>query len=250
MTIDEYMKLSVQGRLTFNIIQLGHRSRLDKLIEKRGNFKYNVYNDSGSYIIHFKIPSETYDDIEYDSIIKLVPNKSSGLLSNSVKDYDLKFFSNSPDFVYYFSNLFYNSDMFISELSSKLPNECFEIKPTIINKENDISNCKSLYWICLLINDLHLDNKINLKSISKPYNKEFINNIKDFSLIDKEIKISRNNKIKSNKNQSQSPSESNINKKSNFNKISNKPKRNIKPIVKPVVTNNFKNSKITNKRTK
>lgn len=244
MTIDEYMKLSVQGRLTFNIIQLGHRSRLDKLIEKRGNFKYHVYNNSSSYIIHFKIPSETYDDIEYDSIIKLSPSKSSSLLSNSIKDYDLKFFSNSPDFVFYFSNLFYNSDMFISELSSKLPNECFEIEPTIRNKENDISNCKSLYWICLLINDLNLDNKLNLRSISKPYNKDFINNIKDFSVIDKELKIVKHNKNKTSK-------ENITRKNSTYKSLNNKPKNNkVKSFVKPVVKDSFKKSKITNKRTK
>lgn len=242
MTIEEYMKLSVQGRLTYSIVKSGHKSRLDNLIKNKGKFKYDVYNDSGSYILHFKIPSETYDDIEYDSIIKLSPGKKSSLLSNSIKDYDFRFFSNSPDFVYYYCNLFYNSDMFISELSSKLPNECFDTEPTIRNKENDISNCKSLYWICLLIEELNLSNKLNLKSKSLKYNKDdFYNSIKSFDIVNNEIKISRNNKKKNQNINTQS-------KNTNTRKFT---KNNIKTnFVKPFNTNSFiKKQKNTIKRT-
>lgn len=237
MTVDEYMKINVQGRLTFNIIQSGHKSRLDKVIKEKGMFKYVIYKDGSSYILHFKIPSESKENVVYDSILKLSPKNS--LLSSSIKDYEFQFFSNSPDFVYFYCNLFYKVGMFIEELSEKLPNECFEIEPSIRNPENDISNCKSLYWILLLLHDLNLENKSKLNSISLKLDKNsFINSIKDFSIIKIEISKSDTNKRKKTNKQ---------NTNNNLN-IVNKNKSN-KTFIKKVKNDTFKKLKFNNKIT-
>ena len=68
---------------------------------------YNKFRDS--YTFFFKIPSEENDqyptDIFYDVVIEFIPNKQQkAALKNatSIKNYDIKIFSNSPGFVFTF----------------------------------------------------------------------------------------------------------------------------------------------------
>lgn len=188
MTIEEYMKLGGQGRLNSDIIKLGYESKLKTLINRVGKIDYRVYKEGESFFIHFKIPSEKVDDLCYDSIIKIYPNSSKAYLqksmSGSVKGFDFQYISNSPDFIYFYAYLFNKEGLLIDSLVDILPEECIHNKPDQNNKTSDLSSCKSLYWICILLEQFGLIRYNNLILKSSRYNiKEIKGDIVNFNTI-------------------------------------------------------------------
>lgn len=233
MNIYEYIKNTSSGRISENFIKESHRTKLNKVLERNNlqHLKYVVYKYGKGFYIHFKIPSESTDGIFYDSILNL--EKNIPITPNNFKDYSFKYISNSPDFIFFYQYLFNKNDLLINELTEKLPMEGIVNPPEKNNKENDIYNCKGLYWIILTIETLKM-NPIQLSRISLPLDFNILkNNFKSYYEIEIEIKNIKN-KIKTNKRKSDNKSPVSVNDRS-------------KSIVKKFNTNNIVNkNKVSN----
>lgn len=113
------MKLSVflkdELSITPGAVKISVKSQREKYREKYEaltkdhEIKATSYNTSpgNRTIVHFKIPSSTVDKFFYDALIELIPDNKS----KSFEDCDVRFFSNSPSFVYGgYGYIFYHMD--------------------------------------------------------------------------------------------------------------------------------------------
>lgn len=190
MNIYDYINsYKVDGRLNQKFIQDAHREKLKKVMEKNSltRLDCSIYKNLKGYVLHFKIPSETYKNFYYDAMLCL--EQKSVIHSYNIKDYDIKFISNSPDFVYFYAYLFNKENMLFTDFVNKLPSVCINTEPKQNNKTGDISNCKALSWIILYMIDNKMDSISRLSTLSTVYVKLNLDaKIKSFESIESGIK--------------------------------------------------------------
>lgn len=71
-------------------------------------FSYMVYRTTpgGRIIVHVKVPSRSLTKFYYDVLLELEPTDKA----TSIRDCHVKFFSNSPSFIYSYAYVFYHLD--------------------------------------------------------------------------------------------------------------------------------------------
>ena len=89
------VKLPIKGLVD------GYRARYSELI-KRARFHVQLYNISGTTYMHVKVPSETVKNVNYDVVLEFL-RKGKDLM-----DSEVRVFSNSPAFVYYYAYALYH----------------------------------------------------------------------------------------------------------------------------------------------
>ena len=92
-----------------------YRKKLDAiLLREVGKVKYKLYKtkDKNMYIIHFKIPSEPLKNFYYDTVIQFYSKDHGVQISNNLKKYYVKFYSNDPSFVFTFAHSFKQNNLF------------------------------------------------------------------------------------------------------------------------------------------
>lgn len=98
--------------------------------------------DNGDILFHVRVPSEEYkfNKLHYDVLFKLEYDEN--------KKYDLrnvKFFSNSPSFVFTYAYVYYHSDIIIEKFATKLPILSLTVAPEIRNPVESLGYEKSTY---------------------------------------------------------------------------------------------------------
>lgn len=78
-----------------------YRKRYDKLV-KKSRFHVQLYNIGGTTYMHVKVPSETVQKIHYDVVIEFLRK------GHDLMDSEVRVFSNSPAFVYYYAYALYH----------------------------------------------------------------------------------------------------------------------------------------------
>ena len=58
-----------------------------------------IYSNNDVFMIHVKIPSESFSNNFYDVVIQFTPPDDKTSKSMNIENYVVKFFSNSPSFV-------------------------------------------------------------------------------------------------------------------------------------------------------
>jgi hypothetical protein len=172
------------------LIQEDLNKRYNKLIKKHKDFKYVIYKSKDSYYIHFKIPSETERGNDYDVVLKFYPDFGTDLkYNNYLGNYTLKFFSNSPSFIFTYAYVYNKSNRLISELNNKYSTEVLQNKPVVRNPNQVLGYEKSVYFACLYMkNHKELSNKMILNANSTTYIPNiFKESIRDTDTILKEI---------------------------------------------------------------
>lgn len=91
-----------------------------RYIALQKEIKYEVIREKDTYYIHFSIPSESNEKypgspIIYDVILEFYPKNNDDKLSDSIKDYGVKAFSNDPNFMYTFTYAFNERNGLIDE---------------------------------------------------------------------------------------------------------------------------------------
>ena len=149
LTLDQYLKNPQgKGSVTANVMQWKkeYDPRYERLLDKHKEFEVVVYKASGGdrYYIHVRVPSETYDNVVYDVVLKV---EKKGLVSDgSIIDWPLKAISNSPSFVYTYENVFKRNKLLVEELRHLLPDETYREKPVIRNPHSIVGFEKSIYY--------------------------------------------------------------------------------------------------------
>lgn len=148
-----------------------YQEKLDKiLVREAGNISYKAYKVSKKvYMLYIKIPSEVVPKFYYDVVIQFIDNNKG----KDLADYDVKFFSNDPSFVYTFAYAFKKNSMFINALSDKMSTKALTERAKERNPKAEVGYVKSIYFAYLymrkkgLFNKVQYVDKLNMKTLKK-----------------------------------------------------------------------------------
>ena len=157
-TFEEYINnpsgkgSAVTGGINRNMVSQSYASQLMSLESRFGKIKYECTksNDDSNYYFHFYFPSESSEGLFYDIVIKLSGNKSQ-IASHKLKNYHVKFFSNSPSFIYTYAYAYKSHGLLINELENKLPNVAITTKAKTRNPDNTVGYEKDFYLAYLIM---------------------------------------------------------------------------------------------------
>lgn len=153
-----------------------YTEKFDKiLLREAGKINYTLYSDkkNNEYYIHIKIPSEVVEKFYYDVVIQFYSDKDAITKNSaSLKDYNIRFFSNDPSFVFTYLRVFKKNDLFIDDLDSKCSKLSLTKDPKEKNPQEIITYIKSIYFTFLYMKLKNLFNKSLFDMNSVPYNKK------------------------------------------------------------------------------
>lgn len=166
MTLEEYIKNPMgkenavfSQRYMFRDLYTDKFSKV--MLREAGELQYRKFKSGETmYIIHMKIPSEVVPHFFYDVVMQFNSTDPAAILSNSLKDYTVKFFSNDPAFVFTFAYSFNKNNMFITDLESKMSKQALTDRAVIKNPKNIIGYVKSIYFAYLYFKNHGFDKKI------------------------------------------------------------------------------------------
>lgn len=176
MTFDEYINnpmgkenAVISNREMFRNL---YTEKLEKiLVRESGKVKYNLYKSKNNYYIHLKIPSEVINKFYYDTVIEFRPKDNSSQYEKNLKNYNVKFYSNDPSFVFTFAHAMLENDLFVRDLVPRMSKEAVKRVAKEKNPKNTVGYVKSLYFSYLLMKRYSLFDKISFDSYSTRYDK-------------------------------------------------------------------------------
>ena len=135
-------------------------SKLDKLlVREMGHIDYTLYKSKNKYYVYIKIPSEVIEKFYYDVVIEFSEPEDKSLIDSTLKNYNVKFYSNDPSFVYTFAHAFIKNKLFIEELKDVMSEEAIKKVAVEKNPTNQVGYVKSLYFAYLILKKENVFNK-------------------------------------------------------------------------------------------
>ena len=177
MTFDDYIQ-NPMGRENSvisnrNMYRELYTEKFNKiLLREGGRISYDTYTDGKRCFCYIKIPSEVVHKFYYDVLIEFDPpvGVASG---NNLSNYNVKFYSNDPAFVFTFAHAFIKNGLFITDLTDKMSKEAVKTKAKEKNPKDIVGYVKSLYFAYLfmtrrgLFNKLHYVDRYDLKYLKR-----------------------------------------------------------------------------------
>lgn len=157
-----------------------YAKKLDMLILREGNkFKYYLYrgNSEYNYYIHIKIPSEVVKSFYYDVVIEFSTANPALAVGRSLKDYDIKVFTNSPDFIFTHVHAYNKAKLFFEDMASKVPKISLKETAKERNPKDEIGYVKSIYFTYLIMIQNNLFEKLYYKTAPVYVKKNILLNI-------------------------------------------------------------------------
>ena len=158
--------------------QVASRTLIRQMLEKKfldlvNKKKFNLmifekdYNEGLVYLI--KVPSEQDTKIihYHDVVIEL--NTKTDESKINLFDYPVKFFSNSPAFIYTYSNFALQNDLIPIFLKDKFNKEAKQKKALVRNPTDEMGFEKSIFFAVSYIKYKKYHLKGNIKKISRPF---------------------------------------------------------------------------------
>lgn len=132
----------------------------------------DAVKDKDNYFILVKIPSESNteyksDKIFYDVIIELLPPNKSYLNNESVRDYDVRVYSNCPSFTYTFTYVYYKKDALIKMPKGAYTRKALSKAPKVRNPLLLFGIEKTLWFAICYIDKNKLFKRSNLEALVK-----------------------------------------------------------------------------------
>ena len=164
MTFDQYiqnpMGISNAVFSNRNMYRNLYISKLDKiLVREMGKVDYTLYKSKSKYYIYMKIPSEAITKFYYDVVIEFSEPKEKKLLDSTISNYNVRFYSNDPSFVFTFAHAFIKNKLFITELKDVMSPEAIKKAAVEKNPSNQVGYVKSLYFAYLIMKRENIFNK-------------------------------------------------------------------------------------------
>jgi hypothetical protein len=176
-----------------DLIKQNLESRYEKLKKDYGKFKFRIYKIEKDYLFHFLTPSEEFGDkLFYDAILYFKADEESEKDSR-INDYELNFWSNSPNFTFTYTYILKNKYKILADLMiPKTSKIALKEKPRIRNPVESLGFEKSCYFSALAIRELDLNKKSEIDKVLSPWKpKIFFASIKS-----SEGKLLENQKLK------------------------------------------------------
>ena len=149
------------------------------LLRAGGSIYYALYRDSkGNYYIHAKIPDEAIDGVTFDVVIEF--QETTELADKSVKtlsNYEIRFFSNDPAFMFTYTYTFNKHDLLIKNLKSKLSKRALTEPAKIKNPHNTIGVIKNFFFLYEFMKNNRLFYKMTWLNAAKISGANAIRNI-------------------------------------------------------------------------
>ncbi len=155
------------------------------MVREMGNIGVHLFTNDDKYIAFLKIPSEVIEKFYYDVVVEFSPPNIISKLDKSLDNYNVRFFSNDPAFVFTFAYAFNKNKLFISDLESKMSKEALENKAKQKNPNASIGYVKSLYFAFLYMKSKGLFLKNMYETYGKPYNQKYL--LQNIMTADKKI---------------------------------------------------------------
>ena len=148
------------------------------------------YEDS--YFYNIEVPSESKDNVHYDVVIQFIPRDNIGIHKGHIRDYYVKFFSNSPGFVYRYAALYYAEGFLIDSLMSKLGTGFLQA-PEKTNPNMKLAMDKSIYFAAKLIEDnLFFNTYKDVYSSKRTKDvKKFLDGVLEFDTVMSNIEVEK-----------------------------------------------------------
>ena len=132
----------------------------------------DAVKEKDNYFILVKIPSESNteyksDKIFYDVIIELLPPNKSYLNNESVRDYDVRVYSNCPSFTYTFTYVYYKKDALIKMPKGAYTRKALSKAPKVRNPLLLFGIEKTLWFAICYIDKNKLFKRSNLEALVK-----------------------------------------------------------------------------------
>jgi hypothetical protein len=125
------------------------------------------------YILHMMIPSEVVEKFYYDVVVDFSTQSDEVAAQPTLKNYDVKFFSNDPSFVFTYAYSFRHNKMFAEDFASKMSEMALKEKPKETNPKLLVGYVKSLYFAYLYYKLKGFDKKSTWYDAAK-YNKTIL----------------------------------------------------------------------------
>lgn len=107
----------------------------------------------GTYLVHIKVGSDTNANTFYDVILHFFTDDNSVKKDVSFRRYYVKFFSNSPSFIYTYATLYKMNGIMVDALVDKLDAVYGDKLPEKSNPDLKVSFDKSIYAACRFMQD-------------------------------------------------------------------------------------------------
>lgn len=136
-----------------------------------------------NYYLHIKVPSEKTRGHFYDVVIQFFPSSSKDIISPSLGSYYVKFFSNSPGFIYKYAVLYKQQGYLIEDLYKKMDPNFMDTLPEKSNPNLELSYDSSIYYACMFLREHHFAylNKLGILVQKKKNETEFFAEISSFN---------------------------------------------------------------------
>lgn len=183
-----------------NPFEMGYQPSLQEYAKKYDSLnKRQMIKFAGAlivddvYFLRIRVASESASNVWYDVVVQLFMDDELKGRNIALNSYYVKFFSNSPGFVYKYGYLYHQHDMLIEVLANKYPKEVLTVEPNKTNAEKRMGYDKSIYYACRYILDrpLSLLSKTGLSVIQARSAKNFFDGIADFDSVSEDISISK-----------------------------------------------------------
>ncbi len=142
------------------------------LVRERGKIDYKLYKNKkkNTYYAHFKIPSETVEKFYYDTVLEFYADENIKN-TNNLFDYNVKFYSNDPAFVYTYAYVFSHNDLFVEDLMSRMSKKALKTDAKEKNPSNQVGYVKTIYFAYLTMKQKGLNNLSKFDAECSSYSK-------------------------------------------------------------------------------
>lgn len=199
MTINEYIndpnKSSQENLQTHDF----YLAKLNAIIERDKKLPMvSIYNEEDDLWFHFKIPDEQMSGFYFDVIFTFHPNSKQETKEGNIHNYQVKFFSNDPGFVFRYCYEFNQAKLIIDPMKSRLNTRALTQPANQTNPNHELRYVKTIYFSYLVMEKLNLFDKSMIKQykVTPLSRSSFVNSIPtDTNIYDK-----RNTRLKTVKN--------------------------------------------------
>ena len=145
-------------------------------LREAGRLHYELFYDKpgDTYYAYIKIPSEVVPKFYYDVVIKFTTKDNGLRVANTLKDYDVAFFSNDPAFVFTYEWVFHKNGMFVDELKPRASKLALKKNPKEKNPYEVPGYVKSIYFAYLSMKRSNLFSKALYTEVGKPFNLKYL----------------------------------------------------------------------------
>lgn len=156
MTYDQYIQnpMGIANAVISNrnMYRELYMSKLDKiLVREMGKVDYVLFKSKNKYYVYIKIPSEVIEKFYYDVVIEFSEPDDKSLIDSTLRNYDVKFYSNDPSFVFTFAHAFLKNNMFIEQLKPVMSKQAIQKVASEKNPSDQVGYVKSLYFAYLIL---------------------------------------------------------------------------------------------------